>query len=430
MAQSKGQIAQRILVVSQFFAPESAAPAARFHDLGKRWVAQGRQVTVLTGLPNFPSGRVHEGYRDMLFGRENLDGIEVLRSWLFTSPQGGALRKGAGYLSWAASASARAAWAGLLAQIRPDVVIATLPPPTVGLPALVAAGLARAPLVVDLRDIWPEAVVASGKLSSPLITHSLEGLARTLYRTATAVVVVSEGKQRRMAELGVPQAKLATIPNGIDLGVAENLQPVDELWRSWGVDPGDFKILYAGIHNPPQGLDVLLDAATQLRDQRPDLWSKLRLVLVGSGAVKEQLRQRAQQSGLDRVVFAPEQPRAVIPSLLASAHCSVVPLKKRKDTHTVPSKIFESLGSGRPLVASLEGEAAEIARASGGALVTPPEDGAALAAALGQLIDDPVRAAAMGSAGKAFVVQHYSRDRLAQRFLDVLDAAVQGKGPP
>lgn len=430
MSSSQGRTAQRILVVSQFFAPESAAPAARFHDLGKRWVAEGRQVTVLTGLPNFPSGQVHAGYRDMWFGRETLDGIEVLRSWLFTSTQGGALRKGMGYLSWAASASGRAAWAALIARLRPDVVIATLPPPTVGVPALLAAGLARAPLVVDLRDIWPEAVVASGKLRNPLVNHSLEALARSLYRSARAVVVVSEGKQRRMAELGVPADKLATIPNGIDLGVAENLQPVDALWQSWGVEPADLKILYAGIHNPPQGLDVLLDAARLLRDQRGDLWSRLRVVLVGSGAVKEQLRQRAAREGLDRVVFAPEQPRAVIPSLLASAHCSVVPLKKRKDTHTVPSKIFESLGAGRPLVASLEGEAAEIARASGGALVTPPEDGAALAAALAQLLDDPAAAAAMGVAGKRYVAAHYSRDRLARRFLDVLDAAVQGKGPP
>lgn len=430
MPVSQVRSAQRILVVSQFFAPESAAPAARFHDLGKRWVAQGREVTVLTGMPSFPSGVVHRDYRGMVAGEEFIDGIRVLRSWLFTSPQGGALRKGAGYLSFAATALAHAAWSGVLSGLKPDVVIATLPPPTVGVPALLAAAMAHAPLVVDVRDIWPEAVVASGKVHSPLITLPFEQMAQTLYRRATAVVVVSHGKQRRMVELGVAPSKLVTIPNGIDLHAAENLQDVEPLWASWGVQPGEHRILYAGIHNPPQGLEVLLAAAQVMAQHRPDLWARLKIVLVGSGSVKEQLRAQAAAAGLDRVVFAPEQPRALIPSLLATAHCSVVPLRTRKDTHTVPSKIFESLGSGRPLVASLAGEAAELAQASGGALVTPPEDGAALAQALITLLADPQLATAMGAAGKAFAAVHFNQDRLADQFLGVLDAAVRGEGPP
>jgi glycosyltransferase involved in cell wall biosynthesis len=419
--------ARRILVVSQFFAPESAAPAARFHDFGRRWVDEGREVTVLTGLPNFPSGVVPQAYRGTVFGSETIDGVRVLRHWLYASPKLGFATKGAGYLSFAATASLRATLAPVLADLRPDVVVATLPPPTVGIPAMVAAGLARAPLVVDVRDIWPEAVVASGKLRNPLLRHGLEGVARLLYGAARSVVVVSQGKASRLGELGVDTRKLHVIPNGIDLTLAARARPVPELWRSFGVPDDAWKLLYAGIHNPPQGLDILLSMAELVRQQRPDLWRRLRVVLVGSGSVKAALQERARAAGLEHVVFAPEQSREVIPSLLASAEASVVPLKVRKDTHTVPSKLFESLGAGKPVLVSLDGEAADIARASGGALVTPPEDAAALAKALITLMDAPTQAAAMGIAGKHFVGEQFNRDVLGRRFLDVLDRAVAGR---
>jgi colanic acid biosynthesis glycosyl transferase WcaI len=404
-----------ILVVSQFFTPEMGAPAARFHDFGRLLVERGHRVTVLTGFPNSPSGRIPEAYRGRLRQREQIDGIEILRGWLHASPRLSRVDKSLGFASYALSASA---WA-LLGGLRADVVVATSPPPTVGIPGLLAARRLAAPLVFDVRDIWPEAITASGRLHSRPLIRALERIERSLYSHAAAVTVVTEGKRQRLLEKGVPARKLAVIPNGVDLSRFEgDVPPATELLREHGVDPARFVILYAGIMNPPQGLDVLLDAAALLRGS--GVGRRVQFALVGDGSERRRLLARCESEGLEDVVrFLPVQPRERIPALLTSASAIAVTLRPRRDAHTVPSKLYESMASGRPVLVSADGAPSEILKDSAAGLATPASDAEALAGSIRTLLDDPARARTLGEHGRRFAAGH-DRRRLVERFEEVL----------
>lgn len=410
-----------ILVVSQFFAPEMGAPAARFHDFGKLLIERGHRITILTGFPNSPSGVIPPAYRGRLAMTETIDGITVLRGWLFASPRLSKATKAAGFASFAASASLQA----LLRRVRPDVVVSTSPPPTVGVPGMILSRRLGVPLVFDVRDIWPEAIAASGRLQSGALIRVLERLERAIYAASSAITVVTEGKRERLVEKGVAPEKVHVIPNGVDLRRFEDQQPmVPEAWRALGLDPDRFTLIYAGIMNPPQGLDVLLDATAKLRAAAPDLATRFQLALVGAGSERARLFERVASEGLgDFVRFVPEQPRDAIPPLLRTADAIAVTLRPRKDTHTVPSKLYEAMASGRPVLVSADGAPNEILREARAGLATPASDAAGLAGSIRALLEDPARARAFGAAGRAYAAD-FDRGRLVERFEAVLERVV------
>ena len=274
-----------ILVISQFFTPEMGAPAARFHDFGKMLVERGHRMTVVTGFPNSPSGVLPEAYRGRLRQVERIDGIEVLRGWLYTSPKLTPVTKSLGFGSFALGSSLR----GLFGRLVADVVVATSPPPTVGIPGFLTSRRLGVPLIFDVRDIWPEAIVESGRLKSGLLVRSLAAIERNLYARAAAVTVVTEGKRTRLMEKGVPARKIEVVPNGVDLSRFERVDPQGAaLLAEHGVDRDRFAIVYAGVFNPPQGLDLLLDAAAALRDE-PFTERRPQFVLVGNGSERDRL---------------------------------------------------------------------------------------------------------------------------------------------
>lgn len=409
--------------MSQFFSPEMGAPAARFHDFGKLLVERGHRVTVVTGFPNSPSGFVPQAYRGRLRQEEWIDGIRVLRAWLYTSPRLSAVTKSLGFGSFALSASLR----GLLGRIDADVVIATSPPPTVGVPGFVAARRLGVPLVFDVRDIWPEAIVASGRLRSAALARALEGIERRIYAAAAAVTVVTEGKRARLVERGVPPEKVEVIPNGVDLSRFETTDPQGAaLLERHGVDPARLVVLYAGVFNPPQGLDVLVDAAAAIAADPPASGAPPQFVLVGNGSERERLAARVRDEGLaDHVKLVPEQPRERIPGVLQAADAVAVTLRPRRDAHTVPSKIYEALASGRPVLLSADGAPAEIVAASGGGLVAAAGDRDGLVAHVRRLLAHPAERTAFGERGKAFAASH-DRRKLVDRFEALLVRVVAG----
>jgi len=414
-----------ILVVSQVVTPEMGAPAARFHDFGRMLVERGHRMRVITGFPNSPSGVVPEPYRGRLAQREVIDGIEVLRGWLYASPRLSPVTKSLGFGTFALSASLRA----LATRGRPDVVIATSPPPTVGIPGILASRWLRRPLVFDVRDIWPEAIAQSGRLRSGALIRSLEAIERAVYRASAAVTVVTEGKRERLIEKGVPDWKLAVIPNGVDLS---RFDAVDErgasVLRDAGVDPTRFAIVYAGVFNPPQGLDILVDAAARLRERHPEEAARVQIALVGNGSQREHLAQRVRDLHLEgSVVFVGEQPRDRIPSILCAAGAVAVTLRPRNDTHTVPSKIYEAMASGRPVLLSADGAPAEIVASNGAGLATPAADLDALVASILQLVRDPEKARAMGRRGRE-QAKESDRRLLVDRFESVLRRVVESGG--
>jgi colanic acid biosynthesis glycosyl transferase WcaI len=411
-----------IVVVSQFFAPEMGAPAARFHDFGRLLVARGHRVSVLTGFPNSPDGIVPPPYRHRLAQRETIDGIEVLRSWIFASPRLSTATKSVGFASFALSAALQA----LLRRLRADVVIATSPPPTVGIPGVLLARRLRAPLVFDVRDIWPEAIAASGRVRSGPLIRGLEALERKIYREAAAVTVVTEGKRGRLVERGVASEKVSVIPNGVDLGRFLESQPLTaDALRELALDANRFLVLYAGIMNPAQGLDVILDAASILRNEAPEDTARVSFALVGGGSERSRLEERARSEGLVGLVrFVPVLPRELIPALLQSAGAIVVPLRPRRDAHTVPSKLYEAMASGRPVLVSADGAPREILEEAKAGLATAASDAVGLANSIRRLLTHPEEARAFGKNGSLYA-QGFDRRVLVERLEALLQRLVE-----
>ncbi len=410
-----------ILVVSQFWPPEMGAPAARFYDFGRQWVANGHRVSVITAFPNFPSGVVPRPYRGRAYQHEVMDGIDVYRTYIFPSPKSVVIYKGLTYLSWVLSASLFI----LLTRLKYDVVIATSPPPLTGLPGVLAAFKRGVALVFDVRDLWPEGLVLSGELRSPLLIGVLERMEMMLYRLASLVTVVTNGKRQRLVERGVPAQKLTVVWNGVDLEAFDRDSRTPLPHDFDRLDPNAKWLVYAGVFNLAQGLDVIPRAADALRSRRPDLYEAVQFVLIGDGARREQLLKLREDLKLDRVEFLPIQPRAAVFSALRRAFAVVITLRPRKDEHTVPSKIFESLASERPVVLSATGEVASLLSAGGGGRTCPPGDASAICTALVDLLDDTNGADDAGRRGRAYVAEHFDRRKIAAQFLAEIERAVR-----
>ncbi len=403
-----------ILVVSQFFHPEMGAPAARFGDLGRHFVQAGHRVTVLTAYPNFPQGHIYPGHHQHLAQTETLDGIQVLRTPILALGGHTPARKAMLYASFAASSLLQ----GALRNLKPDVVIGTTPPPTVGYTSTLLAARFGVPHVLDVRDIWPEAVVNAGRVKAGPAVRVLEALNRLVLQRSAVVTTVSEGKRVRLEELGARPGTVHVLPNGADLQrfdaeVAARDADAVALLREAGVPADRRVVLYAGVFNPPQGLDLALDLAADRQRRAAD---PVHFVLIGDGSLRQHLLDRVQQEGLRNVTIAGPVGRELVPALYRRAWATLVILRPRKDAHTVPSKIYESMASGRPILLSADGEVATLARQAGCGPVSAAGDMAGLNAGIDLLLRDDFAAAAMGEAGRRYVEQHNDRAGLASRY--------------
>jgi glycosyltransferase involved in cell wall biosynthesis len=418
----------RILVISQFFHPEMGAPAARFGDLGRAFVQAGDDVTVLTTFPNFPQGRIYPDARQQLMQTETIDGIHVIRTPILAMGGHTPTRKALLYASFAASALLR----GLPLRHVPDIIIGTTPPPTVGYTSWLLAKRFGVPHVLDVRDIWPEAVVAAGRVKAGPAVHALEALNRVVLAGSAAVTTVSEGKKTRLEELGARPGTVHVLSNGADLArfdrEARDHGDSARAWLAQQCVPLDKKlVVYAGVFNPPQGLDLVLDIARQ-RQAAGD--ERLHFCLVGDGSLRQHLQERVRTENLRQVSVIGPVDRVMVPGLYHAAWATLVILRPRKDNHTVPSKIYESMASGRPVILSADGEVAGIARTANCGSVSAAGDGPGLLAGLDALLAEDGAALAQGANGRRYVEIHNDRAAIAQRFRQVLlDATAGGRQP-
>jgi len=409
----------KILFFTHYFPPESNAPAARTHEHCVRWAREGHDVTVVTCAPNCPSGVVFAGYRNRLRRQvETVEGVRVVRVWTYVAPNAGTVRRIANYVSYMLSAIIVS-----LRLPRPDVVIATSPQFFCGWAGVWASRLKRAPFVLEIRDIWPESIGTVGAIRNRFILWYLEWLERRMYRAADHIVAVGEGYKARIVErMGTKGKRFAdqvsVVTNGVDLEQFVPQVRDEEFLREFGL-AGKFVCSYIGTIGMAHGLEVVIEAARQLKSLGRD---DIRFCLVGDGAQRERLQVAARDAGVaDVVVFTGRQPKERMPAVLASSDACLVHLRGCELFGTViPSKIFETMAMGRPIIMGVRGEAREIVAAANAGLAMEPDSAESLVECVTRLADDRGLRAELGGSAREFVEQHYNRDKLALRMLDAV----------
>ena len=404
-----------ILFLSHYFVPENNAPAARVHAMAREWTRLGHRVTVLTCAPNVPAGVVYEGYRNRLYQEESIDGIRTVRVWTYLAANSGRVRRGFNFLSYMATAGL----AGSLQRPAADVVIATSPQFFAGWAGVPVSRAQGAPFVLEVRDIWPDSITAVGALKEGRIIGALEKLERALYDAADHIVAVGEGYRQNMIRKGVAPQKIDVVTNGVDADLFTP-RPADAALRArLGFAPGTFVVTFAGTIGMASGLDVALGAARRLKDRGRD---DIAFLLIGDGAVRAGLQERARAAGLDNVVFTGLVTRTDLPDYLASSDACLVHFRKQALFSTIlPSKFFEDAAMEKPILLGFEGDArAMLAEADCGIAFEPGND-AELADAAVRLADDRAEGARLGANGRRYVLEHFDRRTLAHDYLEILD---------
>jgi glycosyltransferase involved in cell wall biosynthesis len=406
----------RIVLLSHYFWPELGAPSARLLEMGREWVAQGHSVTVVTNFPNHPTGVVPEAYRGRRFQIEEVQGLRVVRCRTYATPNRGVVLRTVGHLVFMVQAVLQAT-----PHLRgSDVLVASSPTLFAVVAAWVISRRLGVPFVFEVRDLWPAIFADLGVIRSRFLIRTLELLELFLYRRSGAVVTVTRAFAADIARRGIDPARLHVVPNGVDLEAFQPGPPDGDLRARLGLG-GRLVVLYCGAHGISHALSRILDVAQQLRGD-----PRFHFLFVGEGSDKAALEAKAGSLALQNVTFRDAVPREDVPALYRAADVVLVPLRAVPLFRSfIPSKMFEILACGRPILASLEGEAAEILEASGGALVVPPEDVDALAAGLVRFADEPALRAELASRGRAYVAAHFDRRQLASRYVLVLEAVVR-----
>lgn len=396
---------KRVAIVAHFFPPEPCAAANRVSALADALVADGHEVTVVTGFPSFPSGEIPAEYLGRKLVRERVRGVQIVRVWTYASPRLGRRER---ILNWLSVAFGSALY--LLTCRRLDVVVASSPPITLALPAIAGAVRHRAALIADIRDVFPDVAIKIGetRAGSPL-ARALGLAADALYRTARSVVCVTESARDEIAARHVPPAKITVRANGFDAVVPG---PAPGFRRA----PGDFVVVYVGNMGLATGLDVVIDAAARLRDD-----PRIRFVMIGGGADAARIEGRAHAEDLRNIEFLGVLPRQEAFGVLSESDACVIPLRANV-LDSLPTKMFDAMVVGCPIVLSAGGEALALLERAGAGVSAPAEDGAALAAAIARLAADPSAREKYGRSGEAYVRAHYDRSKIMRDYAAAIGA--------
>ena len=396
----------RILALSHYYPPEVNAPASRLAEHARVWRAAGHDVTVVTCAPNHPAGKLYPGYRNRFWQEETIDGVRVIRLWTWLAANEGFLPRIANYVSYLLSVLA---WMWRLPNA--DVVLSTSPQFFCGLAGWFLKRRKR-PWVLEIRDLWPESIVTVGAMRRGTAIRLLEAIEAFAYRRANLVVSVTDGfvphiRARR------PAGPIAVIKNGVDLAHFAADPAAAATFRAAHGLTGKFVASYVGTHGMAHGLDALIASAERLR-AREDI----AILSVGGGAERERIRAVRDRRGLTNIVMLGQLPKAAMPAIWGASDAALV-LLKRVDTFktVIPSKMFEAMALGVPMILGVEGEALALMEQGGAGLAITPEDDAGLAAAIERLADDAALARRMGASAQAFVRANFDRETLARAYL-------------
>lgn len=402
----------RLLFISNYFPPEVNAPATRLVEHARQWIADGHDVEVMTSVPNFPEGRIYEGYRNR-YQEEIVDGIPVFRVPMYVAENKGTLKRTLSYISFMISCILHHG-----KTRRPDVVVATSPQFFAAIGGYVVARLKRVPFVLEVRDLWPDSVVAVGAARRSPIIRFFEKVEVYLYRRSDHIVVVTNAFKRHIIGKGIAEEKISILKNGFDLASlskALDANLLEGMRGEFGLR-GKFVASYIGTIGMAHGVEILLKAASRCDD--PDII----FMIVGTGAERARIEAMQRELKLPNLRLIEKQPKARVPYLLALTDVSVVHLRDTPVFQTViPSKIFEAMALKRPIVLGVRGETEEIIRESGAGIPIQPENPDKLVQAIKRLKDDRELYDQMARAGYEYVHMYHDRRELARRYWAILE---------
>lgn len=403
-----------ILFLTDNFPPEVNAPASRTFEHCRAWVNAGHRVTVITGAPNFPKGKVFKGYRNRPWQQETLSGIRVLRVWTYIAANQGFARRTLDYLSYMVTGFL----AGLFVR-RVDVVVGTSPQFFTVCAAYAVSRIKRAPWVFELRDLWPESIRAVGAMKTSKALDLVERVELRLYRKAAKVISVTQAFRDNLIGRGIDGDKIHVVTNGVDINRFSPSDKDAELVDKLGLQDR-FVAGYIGTHGMAHGLETLLEAAARLKT-RPD-GDRYRIMLLGDGARKGELVAQAQSMGLDNVIFADSVSKDEVVRYWSLLDVSIVHLRKMELFATViPSKLFECMGMGIPVLHGVAGESAAIVEQAGAGIVFEPDNAAALCDGLIKLAEDRTLYQQCRHQGR-MAAKQYDRSVLALKMLALLQS--------
>jgi len=402
----------KLLFITDNFPPETNAPATRTYEHCKEWVKAGVEVTVITCVPNFPQGKVYEGYRNRLYQSEVIDGIRVIRVWSYITANKGFAKRVADYLSFAFTAF----WAGLFRQY--DVIVATSPQFFTTWTASALSKLRRKPWIFELRDLWPESIHTVGAMRESRILDWLERVELWLYRDAARVVAVTDAFKANLVARGIDADKIDVVTNGANLELYRPREKDRELLTKLGLE-GKFIVGYIGTHGMAHSLDFIVRSLAKIDD--PDI----HFLFVGDGAVKEKIVTLAEALELDNCTFLDPIPKAEVPRYLSIADISLAPLKKSDTFKTViPSKIFEASAMGKPTLLGVEGQAREILEKYGAGLCFEPENETDFLKKVTSFKEDRTLYESCQE-GCTKLAEDFDRKRLAETMLSIISSLVR-----
>ena len=400
-----------ILLITDNFYPEGNAIASRVYERACYWVKWNHQVTVITSAPNFPEGKLYPGYQNKWFQKENLNSIKVIRVKTFIRSNQGFFLRILDFLSFMFPAFIAGLW-----QKKPDVIVTTSPQFFGAISACFVAKCKRAPFVLELGDLWPAFIVGVGAMKKSKMILFLEKIELMLYRHADRIIVVSPDFKNNLTSRFVPAEKIDVILNGVDL---EKYSPKPRdlaLAAQYHIAADDFVVGYIGTQGLGHALENVLETALQLMPEK-----KLKIMFVGAGAKRESLIKKAEQLGLTNILFVPPQPKFAINQFWSLCNVALVHFKNTPIfSASIPSKIFEAMGMGLPiLLASPKGAASNIVLSEQVGLWVPAENPIALEKAILALYHDR-EALKQFSKNSLAASQNHSREYQAKVFIDVL----------
>jgi colanic acid biosynthesis glycosyl transferase WcaI len=406
----------RVLILHMRFHPDLTGTGPLVTNLATDLVKLGDEVTVVASMPHYGRKEVDDSYRGGIIRRENFEGVDLLRTFVYVPPNHGGFHRSLNYLSYTFMSVVAGAFAGQY-----DVILCVNPPITIGFSGWLVHLVRFTPMVLNIQDIWPDCIMIVNQLRNPVLIRVFKYLETFLYRVAARVTVLSPGMQANLEAKGVNSDKISIIPNWADVAFIRPVAKENPFRAAHNLN-GRFVVQFAGNIGFNAMLENVLDAAQLLQND-----ARILFQIIGEGNAKPALVAKAESMGLANVSFLPTQPKADLPQMLGSADLSLVTLNRHLGQLNVPSKTYSIMASARPVLAAVpqDSEIASIVRKADCGVWSPPENPQAMAATIRELVDQRQRLETYGTNGREYVVRQNSRPQIVKRHRQLLAEVAQ-----